>query len=165
MSGKFKKVAKWLALSILGATIGLVVKDVGDELLQRSGFAPRNLVPESFLRRKSVPPDVKEAQQVKEAEKKLPPARELDTGSLKGTAPLKDEVKRLARDKCQRAKTKRIGEEEARVSAVDAEWQKCLNAARWWPLLYGDAEEYCADWQRVKMGLESVLESTRGWSC
>ena len=145
MSGKIKKVSKWLALTILGATVGLVVKDVGDELLQRSGFAPRNLVPKSFLRRKAAPPDGKESEQVKEAEKKPPAAKEFDT-ELKGTFPLKDEAKRLGgAGKRHRAMSNRIGEEEARVAAVDAEWQKCLNAARWWPLLYGDAEEYCAD--------------------
>jgi hypothetical protein len=155
--------AKWIAVGIITTvmtTIGtLVIGGVVEEIWHRIGFAPRNLVPESFLKPKPVPPEVKEAQQKPAAPK------ELETGSLKGTGALKDEAKRIAREKCQRAKAKRISEEEALVAAVDAEWKKCVKAAKPWPLFYGNAEAYCSDWQDVMIERESELESARGWSC
>lgn len=158
-SGNLKK---WMLggvgfIALTLATYSLT--EVYDEVTKRVGFGPRNFVPESLGRPRLVPPEVKSV------EKKT--GKEIETGSVVPPrfAPKEEEAVRQARARCQKEKAKAIAEDEARILEIRVEWDKCLKAARWWPLFVGDPRKYCEPWERAKLGVEAGMEVARGWQC
>lgn len=160
MSGNLKKYSVWVGGFVLLTVATWSLTEVFDEVTKRVGIGPRQLVPESLSRPRTVPAEVR-------AEKKAL-SKELETGSIgvpQSVTKEDDALRRQLRAKCLQERAKAISEDEARIATIKVEWDKCLRWARWWPLAVGDANAYCEPWERAKLGVEAGLEVSRGLSC
>lgn len=161
MSGNLKKCLVFIGSFVVLPVATWALIEVFDEVTKRVGIGPRQLVAESLSRPRTVPAEVKAAE-------KKALSKELETGSIgapRSVTKEDDALRKELRAKCLKEKAKAISEDEARITTIEAEWNKCLRWARWWPLAVGDARRYCEPWERAKLGVEAGLEVTRGWSC
>lgn len=159
VSKNFKKLGLGVLLFVALTVATYSVQEIFDEVTKRIGFGPRQLVPESLWKARPVPPEVKAAQE-------RPVNKELETGSLGlPENPAKEAARQASKAKCLREKARAIAEEDAKLASIKANWESCVTVARWWPLVYGDAQTHCKDWGLVKLAVEAGLESVRSWSC